>query len=108
MFFYSRLRTTFRSYLSLAALLSVGLTVAQPSLAQETTEEGAEDWVAASMCEAGNRAVDLTQAPSFSFTAADGNNPRHRKHGHEDIKPAGPVVHFRIVAADARYQLQTP
>ncbi|PCI78625.1 MAG: hypothetical protein COB20_06365, partial [SAR86 cluster bacterium] len=78
MYFYSRLQARFRSYLSLAALLSAGLIAAQPGLAQEQTrEEGVEDWVAASMCGADNRAVDLEQALSFSFTAADGNNPRH-------------------------------
>ncbi|MBL4582377.1 MAG: PQQ-binding-like beta-propeller repeat protein, partial [Gammaproteobacteria bacterium] len=78
MFFYSRLQASFRYFLSFAALLSVGLSAGQPSLAQEqATEEGVEDWVAASMCAANNRAVDLEQALSFSFTAADGNNPRH-------------------------------
>ncbi|MDA0281620.1 MAG: PQQ-binding-like beta-propeller repeat protein [Proteobacteria bacterium] len=78
MFFYSRVQASFRSYLSLAALLSAGLIAAQPGLAQElTSEEGIEDWVAATMCAADNRAIDLTQGPSFSFTGADGNNPRH-------------------------------
>ena len=78
MFFYSRLQASFRYYLSFAALLSTGLIAAQPCLAQELTkEEGIEDWVAATMCAADNRAVDLRQGPSFSFTGADGNNPRH-------------------------------
>jgi polyvinyl alcohol dehydrogenase (cytochrome) len=76
MFFYSRLKASFRTHLSLAALLSAGLIAAQPSLAQEqATEEG--DWVAATMCAVDNRAVDLGQGLSFSFTGADGNNPRH-------------------------------
>jgi polyvinyl alcohol dehydrogenase (cytochrome) len=78
MCFYSRLQANFRSYLSLAALLSVGLSAAQPGLAQEqSSEAGVADWVAATMCEADNRAVDLKHPLSFSFTAADGNNSRH-------------------------------
>jgi len=78
MFFYSRLQASFRYYSTLAALLSAGLIVAQPGLAQDqAAEEGVEDWVAATMCAADNRAVDLNQALSFSLTGADGNNPRH-------------------------------
>lgn len=78
MFSYSRLQTSFRSYLSLVALLSVGLTAAQLGFAQEpATEEGVEDWITATMCAADSRSVDLKQALSFSFTGADGNNPRH-------------------------------
>jgi polyvinyl alcohol dehydrogenase (cytochrome) len=78
MFFYSCLLSSFRSYLTLVALLSAGLIAAQPGLAQELpTEEGIEDWVAATMCAADNRAVDLRRGLSFSFTGADGNNPRH-------------------------------
>jgi polyvinyl alcohol dehydrogenase (cytochrome) len=78
MFFYSRLQASFRFYLSLAALLSLGLTAAQSGLAQEqVAEDGIEDWILASMCAADNRSVDLSQAPSFTFTGADGNNPRH-------------------------------
>ncbi|HJN95862.1 MAG TPA: PQQ-binding-like beta-propeller repeat protein [Gammaproteobacteria bacterium] len=75
MFFYSRLQASFRSYLSLAALLSAGLTAAQPGLAQEQTT--GDDWVAATMCAADNRSVDLQQTLSFTYTQADGNNPRH-------------------------------
>ncbi len=78
MFFYSRLQASFRFYLSLAALLSLGLTAAQSGLAQEqVAEDGIEDWILASMCAADNRSVDLSQASSFTFTGADGNNPRH-------------------------------
>jgi polyvinyl alcohol dehydrogenase (cytochrome) len=77
MFFNPRLRASFRSFLSIA-LLSTGLAVSQSGLAQEpSAEEGVEDWIAATMCAADNRAVDLSQAPSFTFTQADGNNPRH-------------------------------
>lgn len=78
MFFYSRLQTSFSSYSTLVALLSLGLMAAQPGLAQEQALEGGiEDWVAATMCAADNRAVDLRQGPSFTLTGADGNNPRH-------------------------------
>ena len=75
MFFYSRLQASFRSYLSLAALLIAGLTAAQPGLAQEQTT--GDEWVAATMCAADNRSVDLDQPVSFTYTQADGNNPRH-------------------------------
>lgn len=78
MIFYSRLQASFRSLLSLVALLGVVLTVAQPGFAQEpTSEEETEDWVAATMCASDSRAVDLGQALSFAFTDPDGNNPRH-------------------------------
>lgn len=78
MFFYSRLQASFRSYLSLAMLLGVGLTAAQPGLAQnETSGDGLEDWVAATMCAADSRSVDLSQRVSFTYTGANGNNPRH-------------------------------
>jgi len=78
MFCNSRLQASFRSYLSLAALVSAGLLTAPPGLAQEqAAEEETEDWVTAAMCGVGNRSVDLVQAPSFTFTNAAGNNPRH-------------------------------
>ena len=48
---------------------------AQSALGQDVDAEA--DWVAASLCEADSRSVDLSQAPSFTFTGADGNNPRH-------------------------------
>jgi len=78
MFFYSRFQTSFRSYLSLATLLILTLSAAQLGLAQEqVADEGIDDWVAATMCAADNRAVDLSQPPSFTYTEADGNNTRH-------------------------------
>ena len=78
MFFNSHLQAVLRFSLSLVALLTTGLVAAQPSLGQEqATEGGIGDWVAATMCAADNRAVDLEQALSFSFTGSDGNNPRH-------------------------------
>jgi hypothetical protein len=80
MFFYSRLQASFRSYLSLAALLSAGLIAAQPGLTQQlSTEEGIEDWVAATMCAADNRAVELSLRPSFSFTAGGPHHGRYAK-----------------------------
>ena len=78
MFLYSRLQSSFKSFLSLVALLSAGLIAAQPGLAQEPTAGGGiEDWVAATMCAADSRSVDLEQTPSFTYTQADGNNSRH-------------------------------
>lgn len=78
MIFYSRLQSGCRFLLSIVALLGLGLGAAQPGLAQEqTAEEEAVDWVAATMCAVDNRVVDLNQALSFTFTDADGNNPRH-------------------------------
>ena len=78
MFFNSHLQAVLRFSLSLVSLLTAGLVAAQPSLAQEqATKEEIGDWVAATMCAADNRAVDLEQALSFSFTGSDGNNPRH-------------------------------
>jgi polyvinyl alcohol dehydrogenase (cytochrome) len=47
-------------------------------LAQEqAADEGIDDWVASTMCAQDNRAVDLSQPPSFTYTEADGNNARH-------------------------------
>lgn len=78
MFHYSRLQAKCKSYLSVVVLLSLSLAIAQRAHAQEPASNGGvEDWVEASMCSADNRAVDLGQAPSFTFTEADGNNPRH-------------------------------
>ncbi len=71
----SSLRSAGRNFLPLAALLSVGFGASQ--MAQAQSEEVKADWVAASLCEIDSRDVDLSQAPSFTFTGADGNNPRH-------------------------------
>lgn len=52
--------------------------MSMPALAQEQTEEDtANAWVEATMCAEGSRSVDLSGAPSFTFTGSDGNNPRH-------------------------------
>lgn len=64
-----------QSFLALAAVAGVGLGASQAVQAQG--EEAAVDWVAASLCAIDRRDVDLSQAPSFTFTSADGNNPRH-------------------------------
>jgi len=71
----SSLRSAGRNFLPLAVVLSVGFGASQ--MAQAQSEEVEADWVAASLCEIDNREVDLSQAPSFTFTGADGNNPRH-------------------------------
>lgn len=78
MCFNSRIQAAFRSIYSLAALFGLSLVAAQSGVAQEAaTEDGLEDWVVASMCAESDRSVDLGQAPSFTYTAGDGNNPRH-------------------------------
>ncbi|MDF1766708.1 MAG: PQQ-binding-like beta-propeller repeat protein [Gammaproteobacteria bacterium] len=75
-------RTLFKSKSTLQSLatacLGLGLVSAQIGFSQDAaTESAASDWVAASLCAEDSRAVDLQQAPSFTFTSADGNNPRH-------------------------------
>jgi polyvinyl alcohol dehydrogenase (cytochrome) len=60
--------------LSLLVFLTLGLNSTQ---AQESELVDPSDWVAATMCQLDKRSVDLSQAPSFTFTGADGNNPRH-------------------------------
>jgi len=78
MFHYSRLKEILKLNLSLVALLYLGLSTSHSALAQEpTAEDEGDDWVAATMCAVDSRSVDLSQAPSFVFTGADGNNPRH-------------------------------
>ena len=71
----SSLRNVGRNFLPLAAAATVGLSASQ--MAQAQSEEVKADWVAASLCGIDSRDVDLSQAPSFTFTGADGNNPRH-------------------------------
>ena len=70
----SRLRYVLLNTLSLLVFSVLGLSSAQ---AQESESADSADWVAATMCHVDNRSVDLKQAPSFTFTGADGNNPRH-------------------------------
>lgn len=67
----SRFIPNFMSFIGIVIVFSPALAFAQ----QGTV--GAEDWIAASMCAADDRSVDLDQPASFTFTAADGNNPRH-------------------------------
>jgi len=77
MLHFSRTRSLLKTSLSLAALLSLNLFLAQPGLAQEPeVDDGVEEWVTASMCAIDSRSVQLGTA-SFTFTEADGNNPRH-------------------------------
>jgi len=59
-------------------LLSAGLATAQPGSAQQQAAgEEIEDWIAATLCTADNRSVDLDQPVSFTFTDTEGNNLRH-------------------------------
>ena len=78
MFFYFHLQSNLKPYFSIAALLTIALAATQPNLAQEQTAQGEiDDWVADTMCAVDNRVINLEQAPSFTFTQSDGNNPRH-------------------------------
>lgn len=75
---YSRLQASLKYSLSFAAALSIGMLASPSSFAQESeAEEDPNAWVDASMCAEGDRAVDLSEALSFTFTGTDGNNPRH-------------------------------
>lgn len=75
--FTSRIHTVLSPSFSLAVAFSAGLLISQSALAQQAEEEDANAWVEASLCAADNRTVDLSQSASFTFTAGDGNNPRH-------------------------------
>jgi polyvinyl alcohol dehydrogenase (cytochrome) len=78
MFLISYFQANFKSTLRLFAILVVGLTSAQQGFAQpQNSAVESEEWVAATMCAADNRSVDLSQQVSFTFTGSDGNNPRH-------------------------------
>ena len=78
MFFYFHLQSNLKPYFSIAALLTIALAATQPNLAQEQAAQGEiDDWVADTMCAVDNRVINLEQAPSFTFTQSDGNNPRH-------------------------------
>jgi|TARA_B110000438_G_scaffold9080_1_gene9101 polyvinyl alcohol dehydrogenase (cytochrome) len=78
MFFYFHLQSNLKPYFSIAALLTIALAATQPNLGQEQTAQGEiDDWVADTMCAVDNRVINLEQAPSFTFTQSDGNNPRH-------------------------------
>lgn len=63
----------------LVPLLMTGLLFAAPALAQQQTAAPGEleDWVAATLCTAENRPVELEQAVSFTLTDEHGNNTRH-------------------------------
>lgn len=78
MFSLSRPNTRIFTNLCSMLVIGAGLLIGQPAAAQQqAADEGPEAWVTASMCEAGNRSVDLNQPVSFSYTGSDGNNPRH-------------------------------
>ena len=89
MFFYFHLQSNLKPYFSIAALLTIALAATQPNLAQEQTAHGEiDDWVADTMCAVDNRVINLDQAPSFTFTQSDGNNPRHLDAEQAGLSPA--------------------
>ncbi len=89
MFCFPRLQKSIESFIVPAVLICTSLAIGQTALAQDaTTGPVVEEWVTATMCAADGRAVDLTQAPSFTYTAADGNNPRHLTAGQSGLTTA--------------------
>lgn len=72
----TRRKTSFSFSSFLAIYSGVILLLSQTAAAQSPTGE-TEEWIAASMCDANERSVDLSGAPSFTYTDSDGNNPRH-------------------------------
>lgn len=75
---YSSFRAYFSFNLCLTTVVCAALAGTQSGFAQqqEVTEE-AVDWIAATMCSADNRTVELDQPVSFTYTDANGNNLRH-------------------------------
>ena len=73
MLFTHAFRSITHSCLSLTEPITLGLSATFAQAQQEATE----DWVNATMCAVNDRAVDLSKAPSFTYTGADGNNPRY-------------------------------
>ena len=60
--------------LSVLAVLLTSLLFSQLTLAQS---DDVEEWITATMCDASDRAVDLSGAVSFTYTDSAGNNPRY-------------------------------
>lgn len=78
MFFYPQVRAKIKSSLRYNPLFIMTFILTQQAMAQAPSDaEETVDWIDASMCAMDNRAVDLSQSPSFTYTASDGNNPRH-------------------------------
>lgn len=71
-YFLTRIRFSTLS----AIWLTVSALFSHATLAQQSETE-MEEWVAASMCDADNRTVNINQAVSFTYTNSDGNNPRY-------------------------------
>ena len=72
MFFTRAFRSFAHFCLSLSLLTTLSLSTSFVQAQQEATE----DWVNTTLCAVDDRSVDLSQAPSFTYTGADGNNPR--------------------------------
>jgi polyvinyl alcohol dehydrogenase (cytochrome) len=77
MTYHSPFHRSLHSAICKLAGVALSLLAAQASFAQQADSAAIEEWVTASMCAADNRSVDLSAAPSFTYTAPDGNNPRH-------------------------------
>lgn len=78
MFLLSRFQHYLRSSCRVSGFFISGVLAAQITAAQAQSDEPEiEAWVTASMCAAEARSVDLNQPVAFTYTGADGNNPRH-------------------------------
>ena len=74
---FCNLNSKLKFHFIVISLLSF-LSVDQLVLAQQNSEEiESEEWIADTMCALDNRMINVEQAPSFTFTRSDGNNPRH-------------------------------
>lgn len=67
----------FRSFTRICLSLSILTNLSLSTSFAQAQQEATEDWVNTTLCAADDRSVDLSQAPSFTYTGADGNNPRY-------------------------------
>ena len=67
----------FRSFTRICLSLSILTTLSLSTSLAQAQQKATEDWVNTTLCAVDDRSVDLNQAPSFTYTGADGNNPRY-------------------------------
>ena len=67
----------FRSFTRICLSLSIVNTLSLSTSFAQAQQKATEDWVNTTLCAVDDRSVDLSQAPSFTYTGADGNNPRY-------------------------------
>ncbi|MEC7551004.1 MAG: hypothetical protein VX536_08415, partial [Pseudomonadota bacterium] len=67
----------FRSFTRICLSLSIVNTLSLSTSFAQAQQQATEDWVNTTLCAVDDRSVALNQAPSFTYTGADGNNPRY-------------------------------